>query len=108
MTPTPTPHDGCRDETYPMPSFEALLAATLALMTGYAQAAPGARHRDDMARKLSSHLQGLAEHPRTSPPLRAMLANLRTHWQFAADGGPPVARVPAPTPLWHRPPQALQ
>lgn len=84
-----------------LPSVDALTAGTLALMTGYAQAPAGCPNRDLMARKLVSNLFLLSGHPRVSPPMRTMLANLRTRWQRSLQD----ARVPEvprqPTPLWH-------
>lgn len=79
------------DEEYEMPSVDALLAGTLALMTGYAQAGVNDRHRPLLARKLVSNLFFLSEHPQVSPPMRCMLANLRTRWR----------QVVEPSPLWH-------
>mgnify|MGYP007091142374 CR=1 FL=1 len=46
----------CADEEYTLPSVEALLAGTLALLTGYAQSAPDCAHRPLMARKVVSNL----------------------------------------------------
>lgn len=105
-----TPAAHCADEEYEMPSADAMLAGTLALMTGYAQASPACPNRSLMARKLISNLFFLMQHPNVSPPLRAMLANLRTRWQLAEEqAGEPSAATRAapkepplsPTPLWH-------
>ena len=102
------PNDACCDEEYVLPSVDALMAGTLALMTGYAQAAPGEDHRRRMARKLVSNLFFLSEHPQVSPPMRCMLANLRTRWQQEAEPGPARPRMPEPTPLWHAASQVVQ
>ncbi|MGE0499280.1 MAG: hypothetical protein AB7O72_15765, partial [Ramlibacter sp.] len=66
------------DEDYTLPPVEALLAGTLALMTGYAQSAPGCSHRSQMAEMLVSNLAQLSRHTQLSTPMRTMLANLST------------------------------
>jgi hypothetical protein len=104
----PRPTDACCDEDYELPSADALMAGTLALMTGYAQTAPGDDHRCLMARKLVSSLFFLSEHPQVSPHMRRLLANLRTRWQVEAEAGSAQHRMPEPTPLWHAAPQGLQ
>lgn len=91
------------DEEYILPSVEALLAGTLALLTGYAQAAPDCPHRLLMANKLVSNLFFLSGHPQLSPPMQTMLANLRSRWQIELEKFGARACVPASTPthLWH-------
>ena len=76
------------DETAQAPCAEALLAATLALMTGFAEhcaaPAPVASHPALprlLAAKAVSNLFFLAEHPALSAPLRSTLWRLRGHWQ---------------------------
>lgn len=103
-----TPINACCDEEYVLPSVEALMAGTLALMTGYAQAAAGDLHRSLLARKLVSNLFFLSEHPQVSPHMRCMLANLRTRWQLEVEQGGAPRCVPAPTPLWHSAPEVRQ
>ncbi len=97
------------DEEYTLPSVEALLAGTLALMTGYAQSARACPHRPLMARKLVSNLVCLSAHPQLSPPMQVMLGNLRTRWQLevesAADA---MAAEVQPTALWHPVPASVQ
>ena len=97
------------EEEYNLPSMEALLAGTLALMTGYAQSARDCPHRPCMARKLVSNLLYLSAHPQLTPPMQMMLANLRTRWQVelenAADA---VAAEIASTALWHAVPARVQ
>lgn len=85
------------DEEYTLPSVEALMAGTLALLTGYAQSAPDCPHRSLMARKLVSNLFFLSEHPQLSPAMRTMLANLRTRWQLDIEQAP----TPQHGALWH-------
>lgn len=102
------------DEEYTLPSVEALLAGTLALMTGYAQSAPECSHRAVMAAKLVSHLFCLSGHPQLSPPMQTMLANLCTRWQIEVENGAATAAnatTPTalrPTPLWHPVPASVQ
>lgn len=97
------------DEEYTLPSVEALLAGTLALMTGYAQSARECPHRPVMARKLVSNLSHLSTHPQLSPPMQAMLANLRTRWALEVESsvGASTAEM-RPTPLWHAVPARVQ
>lgn len=72
------------DQEYGMPCAEALLAGTLALMTGHAQACCEDQ-RARMAQKTADNLALLARHPRLSQGFRRMVANLGAHWP-AADG----------------------
>jgi hypothetical protein len=67
---------GCSDGA---PSAEALLAGTLALMTGHAQELE-AGLRVVMARKISSNLFFLALHPDLSEAFRSALSRMRLHW----------------------------
>ena len=101
------PESHYTDEEYTLPSVEALLAGTLALMTGYAQSARECPHRPMMAHKLATNLSDLSAHPQLSLPMRSMLAKLRTRWEAAgADAG--TAAPAQPAPLWHRVPASLQ
>ena len=90
------------DDLDHLPSVDALTAGTLALMTAYAQAPVDCPNRSLMARKLVSNLFFLAGHPHVSPPLRTMLANLRTRWQLSLEDALVQEVPPEPTPLWHR------
>lgn len=97
------------DEEYTLPSVEALLAGTLALMTGYAQSARECEHRPLMARKLVNNLQQLAGHPQLSSAMQTMLANLRTRWQLELENSADARAVElAPTALWHPVPTRVQ
>lgn len=97
------------DEEYTLPGVEALLAGTLALMTGYAQSARECPHRPLMARKLVSNLLYLSAHPQLSVPMQTMLANLRTRWQLEQENSAEaVAAETLPTPLWHPAPTRVQ
>lgn len=98
-----------QDEEYTLPSMEALLAGTLALMTGYAQSARDCPHRALMARKLVSNLLYLSAHPQLSPPMQIMVANLRTRWQLELENtAEATASQRRPTPLWHPVPTRVQ
>lgn len=103
------PTETTADEEYTLPSVEALLAGTLALMTGYAQSARDCPHRPCMARKLVSNLLYLSAHPQLSVPMQTMLANLRTRWQLELEHTAEAMAVDAtPTPLWHPVPARVQ
>ena len=97
------------DETYTLPSLEALIAGTLALMTGYAHSPEGSGHRPLMARKLVLQLQALSQHAGLSAPLRQMLAGLQLRWQTQLDAAAPAALAgQTPAPLWHNAPAQMQ
>ena len=73
---------------YELACAEALLAGTLALMTGYAQShCPQCRGR--MAGKVVSNLGALTQQPTTSPQFLAALRGLREHWCRLADESVP-------------------
>jgi hypothetical protein len=95
MTPT---IDLEKHEEYTLPTAEALLAGTLALMTGCAQGAD--EHRGVMSAKIASNLAQLSEHAALSSEMRRMLARLQTRWQTPGGGWPAsdaaLAWVPGP------------
>ena len=67
-----------------MPSLEAVLAGTLALMTGYSQAlqadqAPAQRVL--MGNKIGRNLGLLIDHPAFTEAFRRVLSGLQTRWQ---------------------------
>ncbi|WP_342129300.1 hypothetical protein [Hydrogenophaga sp. OTU3427] len=100
------------DSEYEMPSAEALLAGTLALMTGHAQSAC-ARQRSLMAAKIGSNLLFLASHPILSTSFKAVVERMRPHWavfaQTHADAPAPPSRASAESPhLWHAAATRLQ
>lgn len=68
------------DEEYVLPTAEALLAGTLALMTGCAQSGADAGMRALMAGKVVNNLSRLSEHPDLSAPMQRMLSQLITRW----------------------------
>lgn len=97
------------DEEYTLPNVEALLAGTLALMTGYAQSARDCAHRPHMARKLVSNLACLSSHPQLSSAMQTMLSNLRTRWELEMEHEAEAASAELrPTPLWHSVPARVQ
>ncbi len=102
-----------------LPSAEALLAGTLALMTGVveraAMAQPLAAHGQSllMAAKVRKQLGCLSHHPQLSEGFRLTLHRLRVHWDRlmpTADPSGAVGADPvdAAQRLWHRAPGQLQ
>ncbi len=95
----------CRDskeqsfEEYELPAVEAVLAGTLALMTGIAEAGRPAQRRP-MIDKVIGNLALLAGHPQLSMEFRCAVGKLRRHWEhLSAHGGDASAsalRHPAP------------
>ena len=75
-----TPASGAHcDEEYSLPCAEALLAGTLALMTGYVQACCDS-HRDAMGRKITANLQILADAEGFTPHFRTVVWSLQGRW----------------------------
>lgn len=89
------------DEEYLPPPLEALMAGTLALLTGLAQVPAGCARRAPMAAKVRANL---AAQPQLSSTLRQMLVRLAAQWSDAAQMAEQEARVVAwpqePT-RWH-------
>lgn len=81
------------DEEYSLPCAEALLAGTLALMTGHTQACCDS-HREAMGRKIVANLQLMGQADIFTPHFRTMVWNLHERWvqQGAAAGGEPLAQ----------------
>lgn len=110
-----------------MPSAEALLAGTLALMTGIAQGCCDS-HRAVMVKKVIANLSMLSCHPMASSGFKATIANLRIFWlrileqgQALADTDPAEAASGHGEPfhtliqqprlhhtLWHAAPETVQ
>jgi hypothetical protein len=70
-------------EDHHMPAVEALLAGTLALMTGYSQflqASVNPAHRVCMGEKITRQLAYLAEHDGLSVDCRSVLRQLHERW----------------------------
>ena len=67
------------DDEYTMPCAEAMLAGTLALMTGHARCGC-VQHRDMMGSKAAHNLAQLAQHPAMSEGFRAVAIKLHMQW----------------------------
>lgn len=126
---------GSRDEEYTLGEHEAVLAATLALMTGFAHGCCSA-HKGPIAAKVADQLSALVHQmqgPALSADMQALLLRLRTRWTAAAahhaqahvqamreslfDQVQPAATTPDdtapitppyPDVLWHAPLETLQ
>ncbi|WP_298207897.1 hypothetical protein [Acidovorax sp.] len=103
-----------RDEEYSLPCAEALLAGTLALMTGYVQVCCDG-HREAMGRKIVNNLEMLGQLESLTPHFRAMLGNLQGRWvlqcQVAGAEAEPTSALTAAEQrraLWVAAPEALQ
>lgn len=106
----PIPHDDSTgDEEYLLPTVDALMAGTFALMTGYAQAGPECPNRGLIAKKLVSNLFVLANHPQVAPTMRCMLGHLRRRWEvLLVEQAAHDPCAPEPNALWHSAPGSLQ
>ena len=74
-------------EEYELPCSEALLAGTLALMTGYSQALQAEHdpaHRLAISLRIAHNLERLGGQAPLSEPFRALSAKLATLWQQMA------------------------
>lgn len=87
---TPHPHaehtGANQDEEYLLSEHEAVLAATLALMTGFAHGCCPA-HKGPIAAKVAEQLSALVhsmQGPQLSCDMQALLLRLRTRWTEAA------------------------
>lgn len=67
------------DNEYLLASSEALLAGTLALMTGQAQASC-VEARCLMTHRICANLLELGQHPALNPNFRAAVRHLHEHW----------------------------
>jgi hypothetical protein len=94
------------DEEYHLPCAEALLAGTLALMTGHAQACCD-NHRQLMNAKIVANLSQLGEHPILTAQFRTAISNLRGHWEVMQRKQAAAARGSDPR-LWHASPPTFQ
>lgn len=75
-------------EEHELPSVEAMLAGTLALMTGYSQALQADLHpqqRIAMGARIGANLDLLAEHPALSENFQRLLLGLRARWRAMSD-----------------------
>lgn len=98
-----------------LPPPEALLAGTLALMTGHAQACCEGQ-RALMAKKIIANLFMLARHPSAPPDFKAIAANLHPLWMRISRADPdqpqqgllPADHLDPHRVLWHTTPETLQ
>ena len=70
-------------EEHDLPCIEAVLAGTLALMTGYGQALQAEldpAQRLGIGRKVVENLELLGHHPQLSPGFRQVLSGLHRRW----------------------------
>ncbi|MES3012410.1 MAG: hypothetical protein V4750_01610 [Pseudomonadota bacterium] len=86
--PQPTLNPEAHTEEHDLPCIEAVLAGTLALMTGYSQALqaeldPAQRLR--MGAKIGANLALLMDHPLLSLGFRQVVHGLRGRWQAMSD-----------------------
>lgn len=101
------------DEEYSLPYAEALLAGTLALMTGYVQACCDS-HRDAMGSKIAANLQMLADAQGFTPHFRTVVWSLQGRWDQQCKARQDVAASAAMVAaeqrrvLWHIAPEAVQ
>lgn len=97
-----------QNEEYLVTHSEALLAGTLALMTGQAQASCR-EARCHMTHRICANLRELGQHPALNPDFRAAVRRLYEHWcrmEAELSGG---SSAPEPTTdQWHPPSPRLQ
>lgn len=82
-TPTRRPSSAKVHEEYDLPGVEAMLACTLALMTGYSQSLQAAQHPEQrvlMGSKIGRHMGLLADHPQLSEAFRQVAQGLQQRW----------------------------
>lgn len=96
--------DDWSDEPQALPDPDALLAATLSLMSAWAHPTPPpcmatADWQRVVARKVASNLFFLAHHPRVRGPLATVLHRLHGQWSEAPEAAPTVPPVAASTAL---------
>ena len=96
-----------QDEEYLIPTAEALMASTMALMTGHVQTACP-EHREAMVAKIVSNLTRLSADPLLSPGFQTLLWSLRGRWlnQAPADVLQPLPATERH--LWHTSPEVVQ
>lgn len=99
------PETHLHDEEYVLPCTEALLAGTLALMTGQAQSAC-ARQRMLMAKKIRSNLYFLGQNPDLTPNFRTVVLRMHQHWDALVCANDPTEpghdhHLLPETRLWH-------
>ena len=81
-------HRPANIEEHELPSIEAVLAGTLALMTGYSQALQAEldpQHRVNMGLKIGDNLSLLVDHPQLSLGFRQVLLGLQGRWHAMSE-----------------------
>ncbi len=81
-------HHPAHIEEHELPSVEAVLAGTLALMTGYSQALQAEldpQHRVKMGLKIGDNLSMLVDHPQLSLGFRQVLLGLQGRWHAMSE-----------------------
>jgi len=99
----PCPH--ALTEDHELPAVEAVLAGTLALMTGYCQSLQAdlpPHNRVPMGRKIGENLALLADHPALTEAFQRVLLGLRARWLAMSDCTE-GARPGSGTPAWGAP-----
>jgi hypothetical protein len=106
----PMPRPPYPSEEHDLPSVEAVLAGTLALMTGYSQALQAELHPEHrllMGAKIGNNLGLLAEHPMLSVNFKRIVLGLQHRWMLmsacTAEAAPTRVCVVAADgpPQWH-------
>ena len=92
------PIDFSDDDGHEMPSADALVAGTLALMTGHAESRC-AQHKALMTQKVMGNLACLAQHPQLHAHFKGVVARLHGHWARLSGLAlsPPAAHTPLDT-----------
>lgn len=100
--PPSTNHASCTEsDEFQLPAAEAILAGTLALMTGHAQSG-SACERQAMRAKIAQNIELLARHAQLSPTFRRAMDQLCAHWRSTTEGHDLPGRH------WHNAPGTLQ
>lgn len=99
--------DAQLDSAAEKPCTEALLAGTLALMTGHAQACC-AEHKALMMKKIIVNLQMLSNHAEVSLAFRSVASNLFVMWTRLRQQGDAQAQEPKEAKEQKKPQQNLQ
>ena len=89
------PHTADDIEEHELPCIEAVLAGTLALMTGYGQALQAEldpQHRLKMGLKIGDNLALLVDHPVLSLGFRQVLLGLQKRWRAMSECTAEAAR----------------
>lgn len=85
--------DRLDNREYLMPAAEALLAASMALMTGHAQSRCDSQ-QEALAQRIVDHLRQLGRCTDLSPTFRPVLRDLLQHWQRLCAPMPPLPFAP--------------